>query len=187
MRSVPPIGVEEEFLLLDPLTGRPVPAAPEVLRRTERMSGPGAGLMQYQIEAATGVCAGLEEVRSELWPMRRRLSETAADEGCRLVASGISPYANPGLAFVTDQPRYHELARRYPRYTAGSGTCACHVHVAVPSRDAGIRVLARIRPWLGPLLAAAANSAVSGGRRTGWHSRRFLMLSRWPTGRSQEV
>ncbi|PRY21603.1 carboxylate-amine ligase [Pseudosporangium ferrugineum] len=184
MTAVPTIGVEEEYLLLDPATGGPVPAAPRVLRRTEHLSWPRAELMQYQIEAATGVCAGLDEVRDQLWRMRGRLSEAAAGEGCRLVASGISPYAGPGLESVTALPRYQELARRYPAMTACAGTCACHVHVAVPSRDAAVRALARLRPWLACLLAVAANSPITAGRPAGWQSRRYAMVSRWPTGRA---
>ena len=84
--------------------------------------------------------------------------DAAARLGCRLVASGVAPYRTPGLAAVTGQPRYRELARRYGPVVADSGTCACHVHVAVPSRDLGVQVLARLRPWLAPLLAVTANS-----------------------------
>ena len=51
---------------------------------------------------------------------------------------------------------------------ADSGTCACHVHVGVPSRDLDVQVLARLRPWLAPLLAVTANSPIAGGHDTGW-------------------
>ena len=47
---------------------------------------------------------------------------------------------------VTDQPRYQELARHYgPLMTDAGGTCGCHVHVGVPSRDLGVQALARLR------------------------------------------
>ena len=64
---------------------------------------------------------------------------------------------------------------------AQAGTCGCHVHVGVPSRDLGVQVLARLRPWLAPLLAVTANSPVAGGRDTGWASWRYVLWSRWPT------
>ena len=64
---------------------------------------------------------------------------------------------------------------------AEAGTCACHVHVGVPSRDLGVQVLARLRPWLAPLLAVSANSPIAGGRDTGWASWRYVIQSRWPT------
>ena len=64
---------------------------------------------------------------------------------------------------------------------AEAGTCACHVHVGVPSREVGVQVLARLRPWLAPLLAASANSPIAGGHDTGWASWRYVIQSRWPT------
>src|SRR5271165_5626415 len=105
----------------------------------------------------------------------------AARRGCRLVASGVAPYRTPGLAAVTDQPRYQELARRYGPVVAEAGTCACHVHVGVPSREAGVQVLARLRPWLAPLLAVTANSPIAGGHDTRWASWRYVIQARWPT------
>ena len=97
------------------------------------------------------------------------------------MASGVAPYRTPGLAAVTDQPRYRELARRYGPVVAEAGTCGCHVHVGVPSREAGVQVLARLRPWLAPLLAVSANSPIAGGRDTGWASWRYVIQARWPT------
>ena len=97
------------------------------------------------------------------------------------MASGVAPYRTPGLAAVTGQPRYQELARRYGPVVAEAGTCACHVHVGVPSRDLGVQVLARLRPWLAPLLAVTANSPIAGGHDTGWASWRYAIQSRWPT------
>ena len=52
---------------------------------------------------------------------------------------GYRAYRTPGLAAVTGQPRYRELARRYGPVVAQAGTCACHVHVGVPSRDLGVQ------------------------------------------------
>src|SRR5271166_4058531 len=78
------LGVEEEFVLLDPSTGATVLAGPDLVR----MLG------------------------GELIRLRRLAAAAAASLGCRLVASGVAPYRTPGLAAVTGQPRYQELARR---------------------------------------------------------------------------
>jgi len=145
-RRPPTFGMEEEFLLLDPVRGRPVPAAPSVLRLLQHDPGVQAELMQYQLETATGVCETADELRAELRRLRRLGSEAAQARGCRLVASGTAPYGSPGLAALTENPRYRELARRYPALTAASGTCACQVHVGIRSRDLGVEVLARLRP-----------------------------------------
>ena len=111
----------------------------------------------------------------------------AAQLGCCLMASGTAPSRTPGLAALTDQARYRELARRYGPLVADSGTCGCHVHVGVPSRDLGVQVLARLRPWLAPLLAVTVNSPIAGGCDTGWASWRYEIQACWPTVRAPQV
>ena len=123
----------------------------------------------------------LEAGRRELIRLRRLAADAAAQLGCPPGRSGVAPYRTPGLDAVTPQPRYQELARRYGPVVAEAGTCACHVHVGVPSRDLGVQVLARLRPWLAPLPAVTANSPIAGGRETGWASWRYAIQSRWPT------
>ncbi|MFI5063812.1 MAG: glutamate--cysteine ligase, partial [Streptosporangiales bacterium] len=175
------LGVEEEFVLLDPSTGATVLAGPELVRMLGGEPGVQQELMRFQVETGTRVCSSLDEVGGELVRLRRLAADAAARLGCRLVASGVAPYRTPGLAAITGEPRYRELARRYGRVVADAGTCACHVHVGVPSRDLGVQVLARLRPWLAPLLAVTANSPIAGGHDTGWASWRYPIWSRWPT------
>ena len=175
------LGVEEEFLLLDPSTGATVLAGPDLVRMLGGEPGVQQELMRFQVETGTTVCTSLDEAGRELIRLRRLAADAAASLGCRLVASGVAPYRTPGLAAITGQPRYQELARRYGRVVAEAGTCGCHVHVGVPSREAGVQVLARLRPWLAPLLAVCANSPIAGGHDTGWASWRYVIQSRWPT------
>jgi glutamate---cysteine ligase / carboxylate-amine ligase len=177
------LGVEEEFVLLDPSTGAAVLAAPDLVRMLDGEPGVQQELMRFQVEIATRICTSLDGLGHELTRLRRLVADAAAQLGCSLVASGTVPCRTPGLAALTSQPRYCELARRYGRLVADSGTCGCHVHVGVPSRDLGVLVLARLRPWLAPLLAVTANSPIAGGHDTGWASWRYLLQSRWPTVR----
>ena len=176
------LGVEEEFVLLDPSTGATVLAGPDLVRMLDGEPGIQQELMRFQVETGTRVCTSLDDLGRELIRLRRLAAAAAARLGCRLVASGVAPYRTPGLAAVTTgQPRYRELARRYGRVVAEAGTCGCHVHVGVPSRDLGVQVLARLRPWLAPLLAVSANSPIAGGHDTRWASWRYVLQSRWPT------
>ena len=175
------LGVEEEFVLLDPSTGVTVLAGPDLVRMLGGEPGVQQELMRFQVETGTRVCTSLDEAGRELVRLRRLAASAAARLGCRLVASGVAPYRTPGLAAITGQPRYRELARRYGPVVAEAGTCGCHVHVGVPSRDLGVQVLARLRPWLAPLLAVTANSPIAGGHDTGWASWRYVIQSRWPT------
>ena len=82
---------------------------------------------------------------------------------------------------ITDTPRYREIADKFGMIAHEQGICGCHVHVAVPSREAAIRVSNRLRPWLPLLLALTANSAVYRNADTGYASWRSVLWARWPS------
>jgi carboxylate-amine ligase len=176
------IGVEEEFVLADPVTGGVALAAPRVLELLDGEPAVTAEFLRFQIETATGIHTGLDGIRAELLGLRRLVADAAGHAGCLLLASGTPPCGDlPGLPGVTAEPRYRALAARYPALTAEAGTCACHVHVGIPSPALGVRVLAGLRPWLAPLLAISANSPLAHDEDSGWASGRYPLWSRWPT------
>ncbi|MFQ6268213.1 glutamate--cysteine ligase [Kutzneria viridogrisea] len=182
------IGVEEEFLLVDAVTGSAISGAPEMVRLLTDEPAVTPEFLRYQVETATPVCAGLGEVRAELDRLRRLLVGAADQVGCLVVAVGVPPFdAPPALSAVADLPRYRELVDRFPTLLSSPGTCGCHVHVGMPSRELGVQVLSRIRPWLPQLLAVSANSPFALGRDTGWASWRHPVWSRWPTARPPEI
>jgi glutamate---cysteine ligase / carboxylate-amine ligase len=187
LAAAPTLGVEEEFLLLHPVSGQVVPAAPELLGQLDGASWAKGELMRFQFEAVTDICTGLGQLRAELATHRRAAASLAEPLGCLLVAAGTAPDSTSGLPHLTPSARYLELARRFPSMINGSGRCGCHVHVGVASRDLGVQVLNRLRPWLPTLLALTANSPLTGGRDSGWASWRHRMQTRWPTARPPPV
>jgi carboxylate-amine ligase len=176
-------GVEEEFLLLHPVSGWAQPAAPALLRLLHGQPGMTAELMRYQFETVTPVCTSTGQLRRELTRLRTVAAEGARSLGCDLIASGTAPFGAHGLSALSSDPRYQALASAQPTLTAFSGVCGCHVHGGVPSRDLGAQVLGRLRPWLATLLAISANSPIAGARDTGWASHRYQLVSLWPTAR----
>ena len=92
------LGVEEEFVLLDPSDGATVLAAPELVRMLGGEPGIQQELMRFQVETGTPVCTGLDDLGRELIRLRRLAAAAAASAGCRLVACGVAPYRTPGLA-----------------------------------------------------------------------------------------
>jgi carboxylate-amine ligase len=175
------LGVEEEFLLLDRADGRPADRAPAILTLLDGEPRVKYEFMRYQLETVTGVCTDLGQLGAELARLRRLAAGAATELGCRLVASGMAPRDGAGLCPVTADPRYLEVVARYGPLAAGPGTCGCHVHVGVPSRELGVRVLSRLRPYLATLLALSVNSPIADGRDTGWASSRYLRWTRWPS------
>jgi carboxylate-amine ligase len=178
------IGVEEEFVLADPVTGGVALAAPRVLELLDGEPAVMPEFLRFQIETATGIHTRLDEIRAELLGLRGVVADAARQAGCLLLASGTPPCGDlPGLSGVTTEPRYRALAARFPALVPAAGTCACHVHVGIPSPAAGVRVLSGLRPWLAPLLAISANSPITHDVDSGWASGRYPLWSRWPTAK----
>ncbi len=176
------MGVEEEFLLLRP-SGALAPVAADVLRLTGVDSPLTPEFMAFQLESATRVCTGLDELRSDLVRLRLLAARGAERAGARLVSAGLPPFRAGVLGEVTADERYLELVRRFPHAVSAGGACACQVHVGVPDRDLAVKVLARLRPWLATLLALTANSPIADGADSGWSSSRYRELLQWPTFR----
>jgi carboxylate-amine ligase len=176
------VGVEEEFLLVDPATGATVPAAGQVLRTAETLPGaaPDASvqreLLASQVEAATGRCLSMRELAGQLLHGRRRLATAAGD--LLVVPSGTPVLGGPPE--MTEGPRFGRIAARYAGVVADYQACGLHVHVGVPDLDTAVGVVNHLRPWLPTLLALSANSPVHHGVDTGYASWRMVEQSRFP-------
>ncbi|MCW1959485.1 MAG: glutamate--cysteine ligase [Mycobacterium sp.] len=179
--SGPSFGVEEEFLLVDPITGRPVPRACETARRAAMR---GAELQleftTAQVETATGKADTSLQLRQDISKLRACAAESARRAGAILLAVALPPALDEPIA-LTDSPRYRRMGEHLGALCADRGNCGCHVHVEVPSRDAAIAVSNWLRPWLPVMLALTANSAIYRDVDTRYASWRHMLWSRWPS------
>ncbi|MBC6461198.1 glutamate--cysteine ligase [Actinomadura sp. HBU206391] len=176
------MGVEEEFLLVDPVSRRTVAKAAEVLEQA-RVTSDGAALHQEllatQVEAATGVCTDLAELRRQVVAGRLGLADAAGREGARLVSSGHSVLSEPPVPLTAGE-RFAMIAEAYAGMVTTYEACGCHVHVGVADRDTAVAVVNHLRPWLPTLLALSANSPFERGSDTGYASWRMLEQARFP-------
>ncbi|MFE9748076.1 glutamate--cysteine ligase [Saccharothrix saharensis] len=176
------VGVEEEFLLVDPETRRPVARAADVLAGVRDLP-PGAQvhreLSGVQVEFATGVCADLRELRDQLTAGRRALADAAHAEGLWLVASGTPPLADPRPELSAGE-RFDRIESLYRGQVDAYQCCGCHVHVGVPDPETAVHVVNHLRPWLPTLLALGGNSPFDHDRDTGYASWRMMDQARFP-------
>ncbi|MDS0139030.1 MULTISPECIES: glutamate--cysteine ligase [unclassified Amycolatopsis] len=182
----PTMGVEEEFLLVNPRTGHASPCAEPVLARY-RHHGPlpdgvrvHRELRLTQLEAASGVCTTADELRYQLTAARRVLAGAAAAEDCALLATGTPVGPGPAAEPPASTGRYAEIDAVYGAVVADYEACGCHVHVGVPDPDTAVAVVNHLGRWLPTLLALSANSPFDHGRDTGYHSWRMVLQSRFP-------
>jgi len=177
------VGVEEEFLLLDPDTGRVRPAAPLIMPSAPVDAQ--QEITREQIEVGTPPLISLAELRASLLRLRRATAAAARSAGVAIAALATSPL--PATPTTTGDERYRQIVRRYARTGREQLTCGCHVHVSVRSRAEAVGVLDRIRPWLGCLIAISANSPFWQGEDTGYASWRTQLWQRWPSAGPTEL
>jgi carboxylate-amine ligase len=183
--TLPTFGVEEEFLLLDRVSGLPSSVADAVLERAARSDPrcPESSLtrevLRCQVESATPVCRSGTELEAHLRSARCRLAAAAEAQGAVLSPVGAAPLGEPH-ASITASDRYLAMHHVVPALLNEQLLNGMHVHVAVPSRAAGVDVLNRLRPRLHILLALSANSPFWRGRDSGFASWRSVHAQRWP-------
>ena len=178
-------GLEEEFMLVDPLTLEQRPRAEAVLARLATTLAPGTSaaheFLGSQVEHASPVFSDLSRALAELQGFRDKLAHAAQHEGLVIYSAGM-PFQTAAYPTLTDDPRYERVRDGFREVIADHQVNGLHVHVAVPNREVGVRVLGRIRPWLPTLLALSGNSPFWRGVDTGFASWRTIMMRRWVTG-----
>lgn len=172
------VGVEEELLLVDAVTGEVRSSADAVLR-ADIDDALTTELQQEQVETGTTPRTSLQDLYAELAGLRRSADLAAARTGARIAALGTSPL--PVSPQATPHARYQKMVERFGLTASEQLTCGCHVHVSIDDEVEGIAVLDRIRVWLPTLLAVSANSPYWQGQDSGYASFRSQSWSRWPS------
>lgn len=179
------LGIEEEYLLLDPSSGLPVHCANEVQGLLETAPTIDRDevqreLLSCQIETATPVCATLTEAEESLLNFRRQLSAAARKSGVRAAGTASAPRISEEYPELTDKQRYHELKASARGIVGDQFVNGLHVHVEVPDKETGVQALNRIRPWLPIITALSTNSPYWLDRDSGFGSWRVVHYRRWP-------
>ncbi|MEV0232451.1 glutamate--cysteine ligase [Nonomuraea sp. NPDC050786] len=177
---VPLIGIEEEYLVVDPRTRHVAPRAAEVLAAATDVLDVVYEITRFQVEARTPPSADLCELGSQLRTVRKGVAAAARSCGLAVVASGIPVLGNVMSPPLTDDVRYLRGRVLYRALQDEICICALHVHVDVPDQEQAVFVGNHLRPWLPTLIALAANSPFFAGRDTGYASWRVISWGRWP-------
>ncbi|TLM85764.1 glutamate--cysteine ligase [Pseudarthrobacter sp. NamE5] len=172
------VGVEEEFLIVDSVSGLPV-ALGGVLERLSDYPCLSSEMKQEQIETCTHPRISLQELAGDITAGRKSADAAARLAGARSAALAASPL--PVDSTVAPGERCDRLMQRFGLTAVEQLTCGCHVHVEVESDEEGVAVLDRIRNWLPVLMAISSNSPYWNGVDSAYASYRSQAWNRWPT------
>lgn len=164
------LGIEEEYLLVDPVTrslaDAPDPAFMAACRQAlgEQVTNE---LLQSQVEVGTRICGGIAEARADLARLRREVAGIARDHGMALVAASTHPFAEWGEQRSTELARYESLTESYQDLARRQLISGMHVHAAVEGEDLRIDLMNQVGYFLPHLLALSTSSPFWRGRPTG--------------------
>jgi carboxylate-amine ligase len=173
------LGVEDELLLVDPITHALNHSADRVLARLAVTAFEGAVLPDCYaglIELATPVCADVHQAAASLAGLRHRLGTV----GASAIGAGLHPTGAFGDATRAPGERYRLLGHEMRGLLGRTPTCALHVHVAMPDAETAIRACNALRAHLPLLQALAANSPFWYGRDSGLASARAQVFREFP-------
>jgi carboxylate-amine ligase len=177
------LGVEEEYMLLDPETFDLVQHIDTVLAAMaghELEARVNPELMQSVLEIATTVCKTAPDVMDELLKLRGYVGEVANKKGLRVGSAGTHPFSLFERQRITARDRYRALVDQMQYVARRELIFGLHVHVAVDDPDKAIHVVNALLVDLPLLMALSASSPFWRGEPTGLASTRQPIFSAFP-------
>jgi glutamate---cysteine ligase / carboxylate-amine ligase len=177
------LGVEEEYMLLDPETFDLVQHIDTVLaaihgHELEPRINP--ELMQSTIEIATPVCRTPSDVEKQLRQLRGYVGGVARELGFRVGSAGTHPFSLFERQRITARDRYRQLVDQIQYIARRELIFGLHIHVAVDDPEKAIQVVNGLLNHLGQLLALSASSPFWRGEPTGLRSSRQMVFAAFP-------
>ncbi|MCF3973479.1 carboxylate-amine ligase [Paracoccus salsus] len=176
------LGIEEEYLLVDPETGE-LAEAPDALMaacKAELDDQVSPEFLRCQIEIGTPVASDISEARGHLLHLRRTIARIAGDHGLAPISASCHPFADWRDQHHTDKERYNTLSRDMAGVARRMLICGMHVHVGLPDQAMRIDLMNQLSYFLPHLLALSTSSPFWQGEDTGLASYRTTVFGDMP-------
>ena len=177
------LGVEEEYLIVDPESGNLATDPPPSLFadcQSELGNAVTHEFLKCQIEIATPVCETITEARRHLITMRSCIKRIARKHDLELMAASTHPFASWQGQRHTDAPRYEKLDADLQGAIRRMLICGMHVHAGIEDQDMRIDLMNQMRYFLPHLLALSTSSPFWAGHRMGMMSYRTTVWDGMP-------
>jgi carboxylate-amine ligase len=173
------VGVEEEFVLVDPGTGALSHTGTELLARLPVDSPHGRfapDTYEAEIELKAPVSADAGEAVGHLAALRAALREA----GATAIGAGVHPAAEFGDVEHVKGERYAAIVAMLRGLITRTPTAATHVHVGMPDPATAILAYNGLRRHLPLLQALSGNSPFWFGKDSGFDSARAQLFRAYP-------
>jgi carboxylate-amine ligase len=176
------LGVEEEFQIIDPETRELKSHVQQLLEEGKLVLKEHVKPEMHQsvIEAGTGICKNVAEVRRDVTHLRAQIIGLAAKQGMRVASAGTHPFSNWQDQMIYPDERYASIVDELQLLARSNLIFGLHVHVGISDRNLAIQIMNEARYFLPHLLALSANSPFWLGHNTGLKSYRTKVFERFP-------
>ncbi|MEQ5868643.1 carboxylate-amine ligase [Sagittula sp. NFXS13] len=176
------IGIEEEYLLVDPTTCALVEAPKSLMTALTQDLGDQVSpeFLQCQVEIGTKPCATINDARDDLKRLRSAVLTRAADHGLAPIAASCHPLADWKKQTPTDKDRYNQLGRDLGGVVRRMLICGMHVHVGLDDNALRADLMRQASYFLPHLLALSTSSPFWQGEDTGLASYRISVFDNLP-------
>jgi glutamate---cysteine ligase / carboxylate-amine ligase len=176
------IGVEEEYMVLDP-TSKELKSHQQTIVNEGQLlfkEKIKAEMHQAVVEVGTAICQNADEAYQEIKSLRTGVSSLAKQLGYSIGASGTHPFSLWETQLVSDQSRYQELLNELQQAARSNLIFGLHVHVGVEDRRMAIHIANTARYFLPHVYALSTNSPFWETRNTGYKSYRSKVFDKFP-------
>jgi len=145
------LGVEEEYILVDPETrAAAANPPPSFMKACKEKIGPRVTpeFLRCQVEIATGICETIPQARAEIADLRGTIDAIARDHDLRLMAASTHPFTPWTEQKPTRGQRYKQLDSDMKGAIRRMMICGMHVHIGIESPETRIDVQNQVRYFL---------------------------------------
>lgn len=176
------LGIEEEFQIVDPQTRELKSHVSEILDEGVMLLGEKIKpeMIQSMIEVGTGVCANIQEARTDITNLRAIIAGLAKKKGMGIVAASTHPFSKWSEQEIYDGDRYKLLVDELQMVARSLLIFGVHVHVGIPDLERRIQIMNAARYFLPHILAMTTSSPFWLGHNTGLKSYRSEVFKKFP-------
>src|SRR6202162_1730375 len=177
-----PLGIEEEFQIIDPETR-------ELRSHIQQILADGKVLLkehvkpefhQSVVELGTEICRDIRAAREQVIELRSELASIAEMAGLKIASAGTHPFSHWMDQLISPDERYVTILNDMQQIARANLIWGLHVHVGIPDREEAIDVMNQARYFLPHLYALSVNSPFWLGQNTGLKAYRQMIFERFP-------
>jgi carboxylate-amine ligase len=176
------LGIEEEYMVLDPSTRELKSHEQKIVTEGQKVikDKVKAEMHQAVVEVGTDICQNVDEAFKDVATLRSTISGIADNLGLMVGAAGTHPFSHWESQLITDHVRYNEIVNELQEAARSNLIFGLHVHVGMESREMANHIANSTRYFLPHIYALSTNSPFWEGRHTGYKSFRTKVFDKFP-------